>query len=277
MEVNEESVTPQFATVVRGYDRLQVDDYIEHLQQWIEQADIRAQQSEAVAADSAIEVEQLRRRVSSLDADSLTATPESMKALGSRVGTIMQSSFTAAKELHARAEDEARVTRAAAESQAERIIVEATARAEELSRAAEDLFVQAQDVLAGASAAATRQVDEATARGEADAAALVERARAEVQELARKAAAEEKATREQVALLEEHRRRVLDEIGLLHERLGTISDGLSTQPQLPPQPERAAQAITSQPAPQRPDDETAVLELPSASRPNRRKATSSAR
>jgi cell division septum initiation protein DivIVA len=277
MEANEESVTPQFATVVRGYDRLQVDDYVEHLQQWIEQADNRAQQSEAVAADSAIEVEQLRRRVSSLDADSLTATPESMKALGSRVGTIMQSSFTAAKELHARAEDEARATETAAESQAERIIVEATARAEELSRAAEDLFAQAQDVLAGAVAAATRQVDEASARGQAESAALLERARAEVQELARNAAAEESATREQVALLEEHRQHVLDEIALLQERLGTISDGFSAAPQLPPPPERASLATMPQPASQRPDDETVVLELPSASRPNRRKAASSTR
>jgi cell division septum initiation protein DivIVA len=277
MEANEESATPHFATVVRGYDRLQVDDYVEHLQQWIEQAENRAQQSEAVAAGSAIEIEQLRRRVSSLDADSLTATPESMKALGSRVGTIMQSSFHAAKELHAWAEDEARATEAAAETQAERIIVEATARAEELSRAAEDLFVQAQEALAGASVAATRQVDEATARGAADAAALVERTRAEVQELARKAAAEEKVTREQLALLEEHRRCVLDEIGLLHERLGTIGEGLSTPPQLPPLPARASLATAPQPAPERPDDETVVLELPSASRPNRRKAASSTR
>jgi cell division septum initiation protein DivIVA len=277
MEANEESVTPRFATVVRGYDRLQVDDYVEHLQQWIEQADNRAQQSEAGAAESAIEVEQLRRRVSSLDADSLTATPESMRALGSRVGTIMQSSFHAAKELHDRAEDDARATAAAAETQAERIIVEATARAGELSRAAEDLFVQAQDELASAGAAASKQVDEATARAEAECAALVERARAEVQELARHSAAEEKATRERVALLEEHRRRVLDEIGLLHERLGTIGDGLSTPSPLPPQPGRPPLAATPHPAPDRPDDDTMVLELPSAPGPNRRKATSSRR
>ena len=51
MEANEESAAPRFATVVRGYDRMQVDDYVDHLNQWVEQADLRAQQYEASAAE----------------------------------------------------------------------------------------------------------------------------------------------------------------------------------------------------------------------------------
>ena len=151
MESNEETETPQFATTVRGYDRLQVDDYVGHLNRWIEQADSRAEQSETIAAEAALEVEHMRGSPSSAFPDPLTSTPESMKALGDQVGAIMRSSFDAAKELYDRVGEDARTTVAAAEVQAGRIIAEATARAVELSRAAEDLLVRAHEKLAGAS------------------------------------------------------------------------------------------------------------------------------
>ena len=59
---------PRFATVVRGYDRLQVDDYVEHLHRWIEQADYRAQQCEVAATRANSEADQMRRRLASVDA-----------------------------------------------------------------------------------------------------------------------------------------------------------------------------------------------------------------
>jgi cell division septum initiation protein DivIVA len=263
MESSEESVTPRFATVVRGYDRLQVDDYIDHLNQWIEQADNRAQQSEAAAAEATLEVDELRRRGASLEAEALTSTPESMKALGNRVGTIMQSAFTAAKELHDRAGEDARSTVDAAEERAAQVVAEATAQAEELSRAAEDIFVQAREVLAGANNAVAQEVEQAKARGEAEAADIIERARAEATELAHRSAVHEEAARERLAQLEERRLTVLQEVGLLHERLGTISEGLSA-------PVRAGK-------PDRPDDETQIIELNSAPRSAQRGAASSAR
>ncbi len=270
MEATDDSSTPRFATAVRGYDRMQVDDYVEHLNQWIEQADNRAQQCEDAAARAAAEVEQMRRRLSSLDAESLTATPESMKALGQRVGAIMQSSFHAAADLHAQAEGDARATTTAAEEHAARIVTAATAGAEELSRAAEDLFVQAQETLAAASDAAAQQIEEARERAEAERADLVERARAEVQELARQSAAEETLRRERLALLDEHKAQVLEEVGMLHERLGSIGDGLAARAELgQPQPAPASSA--------HPDESTEVLELPAASRPSRRRVASSAR
>ena len=274
---------PRFATVVRGYDRLQVDDYVECLHQWVDQADHRAQQCEAASARATEEAEQLRRRLSAADADALTATPESMKALGNRVGTIMQSSFHAAQELHDRAEDDARATRAAAEERAAGIIADTTARAEELSRAAEDLFVEAKETLAGARAAVAQQVEEARARGEAERGEMLELARGELRELSRHSAGQEKASREQLAVLEEHRRRVLEEVALLHERLGKVGDGLAA-PAVPAPPQQAAgqpaprppaqQAPAGQPhrqpekaaaaAAPPPDDDTLVLELPQA-------------
>jgi cell division septum initiation protein DivIVA len=285
--------TPRFATVVRGYDRLQVDDYVEHLHRWIEQADYRAQQCEVAATRANSEADQMRRRLASVDAGTLTATPESMKVLGDRVGSIMQSSFQAAKDLHRRGEEEARARAAAAEETATQIIGEATSRAEELSRAAEDLFVQAQEVLGAARAAAEREVDEAKARAAAEGEALIERARHEARELARRAAEEHQERREQLALLDEHRSRVMEELGVLHSRLGSIGDGLSADAapvrQLGQRAQHArqhpGQAQTEVKAPGRPgeeragrEDETGVVEVApgdAGAKPTRRKVASS--
>ena len=200
MHPNEETTpAPKFATVVRGYDRMQVDDYVEHLTQWIEQADYRAQQCEAAVTRANAEIEQLRRRLASVDSGTLTATPESMKALGDRVGNIMQSSFDAAKELHRRAEDTAEAVTAAAEEAAASIIEEATARAGELSQAAEDLFVQSQGAIEGANAAAAREMKEAQALAAAKRDELFKAAQGEARELARRAAEEHQVRRERAA------------------------------------------------------------------------------
>jgi cell division septum initiation protein DivIVA len=280
---------PRFATVVRGYDRLQVDDYVEHLHRWIEQADYRAQQCEVAATRANSEAEQMRRRLASVDAGTLTATPESMKALGDRVGSIMRSSFQAAKDLHRRAEDDARSRAAAAEETATQIIAEATARAEELSRAAEDLFVQAQEALARADSVASREVDEARARAAREGEDLLERARNEARELARLTAEDEQVRREHLAVLEEHRQRVMEELGVLHKRLGDIGDGLSA-PQKPQHAQQSRQQPRQAPAELKSaapkqgaagrDDETMAVELPAGgagAKPTRRRVASSTR
>ena len=233
IEGNGENGMPKFAFAVRGYDRIQVDDYIRRLHHWIDQADERAQQCEAAATRASAEAEQLRRRLASVDAGTLTATPESMRALGDRVGKVMQASFHNAEEVRRHAEDVARATTAAAEKAATRVVHEATARSEEVSRAAEELFVQAQEALAGASSAVAAQVDDALALTAAQRTELLEQARAEARQMAERAMAEERARREQLAALEGHRRRVLEEIALLHERLGNIREGLSL-PAAPP-------------------------------------------
>jgi hypothetical protein len=127
--------------------------------------------------------------------------------------------------------------------------------------------------------------------------------------LARQSVGLEKSSREQLAVLEEHRRRVLEEIALLHERLGKVGEGLAASTREPPPQQAAGQQGPQAPAEQAPqqdrqqapqqhrqhdhrqpekaaptaaaaaaaDDDTLVLELPQASRPNRRKAASSAR
>jgi hypothetical protein len=214
-----------------------------------------------------------------VDAGALTATPESLKSLGDQVGKIMQSSFKNAEEIRQRAEDAARAATTAAETAATRVMEQATARAEELSRAAEELFVQAQEALTGADKAVSEQIDAGRAAATAEREELVQRALAEARDMDSRTRAEEAARREQLAALEEHRRKVMDEIALLHQRLGNIGDGLSIPPPAvheAAEPPHGAAALPETTDGQR-DDETMVLELPPGDRPRRRRVSSSAR
>ena len=258
--------TPRFASAVRGYDRMQVDDYIERLHEWIEQADARAQQCEAAAARAKAEVEQMRRRLASVDAGTLSATPESLKTLGDQVEKIMQSSFHDAEDVRRRAEEAAT-----------RIMEQATARAEELSHAAEELFVQAQEALAGAGAAAADQIDAARAAAAAERDELVERALTDAREMDKRTRAEEAVRREQLAALEQHRGRVMEEIGLLHQRLGNISEGLTIPAAQPYDGGKEEGPAALPEASDDRQDETMVLELPAGEEPRRRRVASSAR
>ena len=115
--------------------------------------------------------------------------------------------------------------------------------------------------------------------------------------MARLTAEEEQVRREQLAVLEEHRKRVMEELGVLHKRLGNIGDGLSAPVRAPaqvPQQEqqgqqakqrpRQAQAELKSAAPKEGaagrDDETTVLELPpggAGAKPTRRRVASSTR
>lgn len=145
-------------------------------------------------------------------------------------------------------------------------------------RAAEDLFAEATEKLANAQRASAQQVEEAKARGEAEHKKILERARTELQELARQSAAAEQSSRQQLVVLEEHRRVVLEEIGLLHERLGSIGEGLAPVGR---ELRQASETSPHEPLPstatKRSDDETAVLPMPSASGPNGRRAALSTR
>ncbi len=162
-------------------------------------------------------------------------------------------------------------------------------------RAAEDLFVQAQEALAKASTLAAREVDEAKSRGMSEGEELLERARNEARQVARRTAEEEQVRREQLQLLEEHRGRVMEEIGVLHERLGQIGDGLSAPAPPKQSKQRARQAESARQAEpeaagmpkhheahdearhEARQDDTMILELPAGAKPARRKVASSAR
>jgi DivIVA domain-containing protein len=112
---------PEFATAIRGYDRLQVDDYIDRLAEIAADAEERAR-----AAEEELEF-------------SRHAT------VGPRVGEIFDLAIEEAKELRERAAAQAETTRAGARAEAEEILSSAEQEAADVEAQSRR---QREDVLA---------------------------------------------------------------------------------------------------------------------------------
>jgi hypothetical protein len=105
-QVNEER--PQFAIAIRGYDRLQVDEYIDRLTEMVAEAEQRARQAESDLEHS--------RHLS----------------VGPRVTEIFELAVEEVRDLREQAAEDVEEMRAAAQSEADQIIVRARDRAEEV-------------------------------------------------------------------------------------------------------------------------------------------------
>lgn len=104
--VNEER--PQFAVAIRGYDRLQVDEYIDRLTEMVSEAEARAREAEA-------DLEYSRHT-----------------SVGPRVAQIFELAVEEVRELREQAGDEVEQLRAAAQAEAEQILVRVRSQAKEL-------------------------------------------------------------------------------------------------------------------------------------------------
>jgi DivIVA domain-containing protein len=124
--MNERPERPEFATTMRGYDKLQVDDYINRLQDIVADAEERSR-----AAESELEF-------------SRHAT------IGPRVSKIFDLAVAEAKEMRERVQGDADRMRADARSEAEAIITSARENAEqvrgEADRAREETVADAQSI-----------------------------------------------------------------------------------------------------------------------------------
>lgn len=228
MQVSDyEVMAPEFATVMRGYDRLQVDAYLEQLRQWIAEAEGRAMDAEAAARASMREVENLQRRLASFDDTAASPTPTSIRALGDRVSHILEVSQRSGEEIRRRAEESTRAVMADAEERAGLLISEAADRAQELAQAAEELYSQAGVTLRRAEEESSRRVEGASQEAAAQREAVLELARRESERILGGAKEDEKTLREQISALHQQRDAVINELGLLHERLGSIGKELT--------------------------------------------------
>jgi cell division septum initiation protein DivIVA len=59
--------TPEFATVMRGYDKAQVDDYVSKINEWLGEMTERARTAEARATTEAEHRERLQSQVAELE------------------------------------------------------------------------------------------------------------------------------------------------------------------------------------------------------------------
>jgi DivIVA domain-containing protein len=104
-----EADLPQFASVMRGYDRGQVDDYVARLNDFLDDAEQRANRSERSLADSLRRNErlneELRQAVERQHSEPTASEP--FQGLGERVETILRLAAEEADALRARGRDDA--------------------------------------------------------------------------------------------------------------------------------------------------------------------------
>ena len=100
--------TPEFTTAMRGYDKLQVDEYVERLQEVTDEAEERARSAES-------ELEVTRHTT-----------------VGPRVGEIMELAVTEAKEMQVRTRTQAEEVLAEARENAEEILAHTRERDAEM-------------------------------------------------------------------------------------------------------------------------------------------------
>jgi cell division septum initiation protein DivIVA len=163
-----ESPGPQFVSAIRGYDRLQVDEYIASLFAWMQDASDRAQRAEAENA-------QLKVRLAECEREIASEPPRTSDQAAQRVSQMLADASRIAETIRLAAEDEAQQLR----EQVARARAEADAEFDEIRR---------ERALADGDAArlvdeARREAENIVAAAHAEHAAVVQRAHRDVRRL----------------------------------------------------------------------------------------------
>jgi hypothetical protein len=238
---------------LRGYDRLQVDDYLERQQRWAAEVVARLADAEQRAEASEASTTTLRARLAELEAkqrEEADGPPRSIAALGDRVGRILQTAWDAGEEVREEVVSTARTEAAEIERRAVEREAEANAALERArdQAAAETAAGEQARHEAEAEAARIREEAEGTARVKA--AELVSTAEATAERVRNDAAASAERTIEAA----ERRRDELEDViaGLVQRRDAALAEldrvraaleqvvavpGATPTPQPPPDPE----------------------------------------
>lgn len=234
---------PAFRSRLRGYDRLQVDNYVrwaetEMLSTRREVDDLAARYGLCLA-----EVKDLRQRVAE--------SPEGrqLQQVSERIGQMLRLAADEAAALRAGATDEAATLRADATEEAERVLDEARTEAEatlQRAREREEAAVAKADKLHTDAREELAQADAVLVRARAEATRLSEEAAAERSRLAERAAAERAA---QVAAMNseladlgkqrDQARQCLSRLGAqIAQALDALAEGLPRDVRVPQNGER---------------------------------------
>jgi cell division septum initiation protein DivIVA len=255
-------LTPEFTTSLRGYDRIQVDDYVDTLREWLDAATARMQAAEADAVQLHDQMLRLPQRVAELESDAGQQAPRSLSALGDRVARILALAEESAQAVQADAEAAATDTVIKAQQEAEELIgatrsrqVEAEAWLAQTTRQADQLVAQAEEragmaaaqLTSDASARATAVDAEAqqrardlVAHAEAEAARISEESRTERATTLQELAARREELMVQIGGLETQRDEVLAALTGLRESLHRTIGQLPSTPLVAASPAPAA-------------------------------------
>jgi cell division septum initiation protein DivIVA len=188
-------LAPEFAVTVRGYDRAQVDEYIDWLREWLSNATVRMEAAETEAGQLRDQVRRLQLRVDDLEAETSDQPPRTIAALGERVSRILEL-----------AEEGAAAVLGEAEAEAEQLLARARAEAEGISEGTAARQAEVDSRLASAAEEARQTVQEAEARASETVAGMMRDAEERAQ--AWEAQAQQRA-RELVETAEQERARIL--------------------------------------------------------------------
>src|SRR3954451_24146760 len=154
-----DGVTPEFTIAMRGYDRMQVDEYLSRLGRWMSEASARTEQAEA-------QLIQAQRLNAELQAEAAKARAQSntpaaaLDELGQRIDGALDQAFAECDELRRRSREEADMLMAAAKETAVDIVCRARTSVEALTTAATEDRQGAAQALARATEDAKRATAE---------------------------------------------------------------------------------------------------------------------
>jgi hypothetical protein len=218
-------VLPDFAMALRGYDRLQVDDYLERQQRWAAEVEARLGDAEHRAEASEAAASTLRARLTELEAkqeEDEDGPPRSIAALGDRVGRILQTAWDAGEEVREEVVSTARAEAAEIERRAVERDAEATAALDRARAQASEVIAAGEQARHEAEAEAARIREEAEGTARVKAAELVADAEATAERVRNDAAASAERTVEAA----ERRRDELEEViaGLVERRDAALGE-----------------------------------------------------
>jgi DivIVA domain-containing protein len=119
------TTSPSFTVSLRGYDRMEVDEYLDSLAEALGQVDLAEQRSLGLLA----EVDRQKARIADLERRINSEVPRNGVVLGERIAMLLRSAEETAGETLKNAEEEAGRTKATAEANAAQIIADAERRA----------------------------------------------------------------------------------------------------------------------------------------------------
>ncbi len=212
-------VLPDFAMALRGYDRFQVDDYLERQQRWAAEVVVRLGDAEHRAEAGEAAAATLQSRLTELEAkqeQDADGPPRSIAALGDRVGRILQTAWDAGEEVREEVIAAARAEAADIERRASEREAEATAALDRAREQSRSIVAAAEDARQEAEAEAARTREEAEGLARARAAELLADAEATSERVRNDAVASAERTIEAA----ERRRNELEEViaGLMERR-----------------------------------------------------------
>jgi len=216
---------PDFAMALRGYDRLQVDDYLERQQRWAADVELRLGDAEHRAEAGEAAAATLRSRLTELEAkqaEDADGPPRSIAALGDRVGQILQTAWDAGEEVRDEVVSTARAEAVEIERRAAERDAESAAALDRAGAQAAEVLAAAEQTRHEAEADAARIREEAEGTARVKAAELVAEAEATAERVRNDAAASAERTIEAA----ERRRDELEEViaGLVQRRDAALAE-----------------------------------------------------